>query len=82
MTINALFYNLNTKQIEDYTEKGIDDLKYGIVRTPLPALQTFLDDPLRVLRTIRFATRFNFLVADDVIEAAQQKQIAVSTKLK
>ncbi|KAL9931372.1 hypothetical protein V8E36_009769 [Tilletia maclaganii] len=35
--------------------QGIDDLTHGIVRTPLPPYQTFLDDPLRVLRCIRFA---------------------------
>jgi tRNA nucleotidyltransferase (CCA-adding enzyme) len=50
-----MFYNINTRQIEDYTGKGIDDLKNEIVRTPLPPKKTFIDDPLRVLRTIRFA---------------------------
>jgi tRNA nucleotidyltransferase (CCA-adding enzyme) len=58
LTINSLFYNINKKEVEDFTGKGIEDLKHGIIRTPLDPLQTFLDDPLRILRTIRFATRF------------------------
>lgn len=37
LTINALFYNLHSKKIEDYTNRGLDDLKKGIARTPLPA---------------------------------------------
>jgi len=57
-----LFYNLNENKIEDFTEKGIHDLENGICRTPLNPFQTFKDDPLRVLRTIRFATRFNFVI--------------------
>jgi tRNA nucleotidyltransferase (CCA-adding enzyme) len=56
-TINAMFYNIITEQVEDLTAKGLDDLKNGIIRTPLPALQTFKDDPLRLLRAIRFAGR-------------------------
>jgi tRNA nucleotidyltransferase (CCA-adding enzyme) len=60
LTFNSLFYNINTKEIEDYTGKGINDLKNEIVRTPLPPKKTFIDDPLRVLRTIRFAQRFGF----------------------
>lgn len=58
LTINALFYNINEQKVEDFTGKGLEDLQNGIIRTPLDPLQTFLDDPLRVLRTIRFACRF------------------------
>ena len=42
-TINSLFYNLNTGAIEDYSRKGLDDLREGIIRTPLPPKETFLD---------------------------------------
>ncbi|CCH61474.1 hypothetical protein TBLA_0E04200 [Henningerozyma blattae CBS 6284] len=61
-TLNALFYNIQSKQIEDFTKTGLKDLEDGILRTPLPPRQTFLDDPLRVLRLIRFASRFNFKI--------------------
>ena len=43
LTINALFYNLNTGTVEDFTERGVADLRAGICRTPLPPLETFLD---------------------------------------
>ncbi|KAI8903702.1 hypothetical protein DFJ77DRAFT_515654 [Powellomyces hirtus] len=66
ITINALFYNISTRQVEDFLEKGLDDLSQGHVRTPLPALQTFIDDPLRVLRVIRFATRFGYTIDEDI----------------
>lgn len=74
-TLNALFYNMNKDEIEDYTKTGIEDLKNGILRTPLAPLQTFLDDPLRVLRMIRFASRFNFIVDPTVLEAMSNKEI-------
>lgn len=57
-TINSLFYNLNTKSIEDFTGKGIVDLKRGVLSTPLKSLKTFQDDPLRVLRGLRFACTY------------------------
>lgn len=40
---------------------GIRDLKAGIIRTPLPPKETFLDDPLRVLRAVRFGELGDFL---------------------
>lgn len=40
--------------------RGLDDLRDGIIRTPLPPITTFQDDPLRVLRAVRFAARFGF----------------------
>ena len=78
-----MFYNINTRQIEDYTGKGIDDLKNEIVRTPLPPKKTFIDDPLRVLRTIRFAQRFGFKITQDFIEASRDPEVleGFNTKL-
>ncbi|GAB7346745.1 hypothetical protein MBLNU459_g1853t1 [Dothideomycetes sp. NU459] len=61
-TVNAMFYNLNTREIEDFTGKGHDDMKNRIIRTPLEPYQTFKDDPLRVLRLIRFASRLNYSI--------------------
>ena len=74
-TINAMFYNINEEKVEDWTELGISDLQAGILRTPLEPLQTMLDDPLRVLRTIRFANRFEFTIMPDIIEAAKNPQV-------
>ena len=77
ITINSLFFNLDTMEVEDFTGKGLDDLKNGIIRTPLPAYQTFLDDPLRVLRVIRFATRFGYSVDPKTLDAAYSDKIHV-----
>jgi len=59
LTINSMFYNIKEEKIEDYTGKGLDDLWAGIARTPLDPYKTFTDDPLRILRTVRFASRFS-----------------------
>lgn len=58
-TVNALFYNLNTGEVEDFTS-GLPDLEDKLIRTPLEPFQTFMDDPLRVLRLVRFASRLQF----------------------
>ena len=75
MTINSLFYNINEEKVEDLTGHGIADLRAGVIRTPLEPLQTFLDDPLRVLRTIRFANRFEFEIVPEIIVAAKDTQV-------
>lgn len=75
LTINALFYNLNTSEVEDFTGKGLEDLKNGVIRTPIDSVQTFLDDPLRILRSIRMATKFNFELSPELIEAAKNPAV-------
>lgn len=60
-TINALFYNIHTDEVEDFAG-GLADLDAKLIRTPLEPHQTFVDDPLRVLRLIRFASRLNFKI--------------------
>jgi hypothetical protein len=74
-TINSLFYNINEGTIEDLTGRGVEDMKLGIIRTPLPAKETFLDDPLRVLRAVRFASRFGFSLDESLIEAASDSKV-------
>ncbi|KAJ3575901.1 hypothetical protein NP233_g783 [Leucocoprinus birnbaumii] len=71
LTINALFYNVHSREIEDFTGQGLKDLREGIIRTPLPPRETFLDDPLRVLRCIRFASRLGFDIVPEIEEAAR-----------
>ncbi|KAL4093641.1 hypothetical protein PRIC1_011073 [Phytophthora ramorum] len=77
-TINSLFFNLATKQVEDYTDRGIEDLRSGRLRTPLEPRVTFLDDPLRVLRAVRFASRFNCTLEHDLRAAAQLEEVRVA----
>ncbi|XP_041012281.1 tRNA nucleotidyltransferase cca2 isoform X2 [Juglans microcarpa x Juglans regia] len=75
LTINSLFYNINTNTVEDFTKRGIADLKSGKIVTPLPPKATFLDDPLRVLRAIRFGARFGFILDEDLKEAASCDEV-------
>ncbi|KAF5312426.1 hypothetical protein D9619_003069 [Psilocybe cf. subviscida] len=75
ITINALFYNVHTRKVEDYTGNGLDDLRNGIVRTPMPPRETFQDDPLRILRCIRFASRFGFEVVEEVKAAVKDPTV-------
>jgi len=82
LTINALFYNIITGRVEDLTGRGFDHLRRGIVATPLPALTTLLDDPLRVLRSIRFAARLRFRMDDDLRNAAQDRRVRVALAQK
>ena len=82
LTINSLFYNLNTQEIEDFTGKGITHLNEGIISTPLPPLTTLLDDPLRVLRAIRFAARLKFTMDDELRNAAGDASVREALDLK
>jgi tRNA nucleotidyltransferase/poly(A) polymerase len=71
-TINSLFYNVNKGELEDLTGQGLADLRSGVIRTPLPPARTFCDDPLRMLRAVRFASRFRFALDPSVEEALRR----------
>ncbi|KAJ9472464.1 CCA tRNA nucleotidyltransferase [Diplonema papillatum] len=81
LTINALFYNLHTQEVEDFTT-GLQDLESRYVRTPLAPQETFCDDPLRLLRCVRFACRFNCEIDQAIIEAARMPSIHEALRLK
>lgn len=73
-TINAMAICLNKERFGELVDPfgGIDDLYDGIIRTPLDPDITFSDDPLRMLRCIRFATRLNFYIEDETFEALER----------
>lgn len=80
-TINALFYNLHTDKVEDFVG-GLEDLQSGLIKTPLEPHQTFVDDPLRVLRLIRFASRYGFRIDDDCEATMCEPSVLNSLQLK
>jgi len=63
-TVNALAKDSKGKIIDFFG--GLEDLKNKILRTPLPCEETFNDDPLRILRAIRFAITKDFNIAEDL----------------
>ena len=70
-TINALAVCLNKARFGELVDPfgGVDDLWDGIIRTPLDPDVTFSDDPLRMMRCVRFATQLNFFIEDETFEA-------------
>ena len=70
-TVNALAVCLNTDRYGELMDPfgGISDMNEGILRTPLDPDITFSDDPLRMMRAVRFASQLGFHIADDTFEA-------------
>lgn len=80
-TVNALFYNLHTELVEDYTT-GLEDLSAQLLRCPLDPKETFFDDPLRLLRCIRFAGQLGFTIDTTILESISQEMLtALETKV-
>ncbi|KAK3318568.1 hypothetical protein B0H66DRAFT_516836 [Apodospora peruviana] len=80
-TVNALFYNLHTGLVEDFTG-GLPDMEAKLIRTPLEPLQTFTDDPLRVLRLVRFASRLGFRIDEAAEAMMSDEEVLEALRLK
>ena len=72
-TINAMAICLNQSRFGELVDpfNGLADLEDGMIATPLDPAITFSDDPLRMMRCIRFATQLNFQIEDETFEALQ-----------
>lgn len=70
-TINALAIDLNPERFGEVIDPfdGISDIKKGILKTPLDPNVTFNDDPLRMMRAVRFASQLNFQIEKSTLEA-------------
>lgn len=73
-TVNSVFKNLHTGQLFDITGSGLADIHDRILRTPVNPDITFRDDPLRMLRAIRFKNRFKLTPTADLWHALIQER--------
>ena len=77
-----MFYRVEGGEVEDLTGRGLKDLRAGLARTPVEPLQTFTDDPLRVLRSVRFACRFGLLLDKQLAFAATSASVTAALDSK
>lgn len=75
-TINALAVCLNKDRYGELVDPfdGLEDMRQGNIRTPLNPDITFSDDPLRMMRCVRFATQLNFYIEDETFEALERNK--------
>lgn len=73
-TINALALSLHADNFGDLIDPfgGIDDLEKGIIKTPLEPAKTYSDDPLRMMRAVRFASQLDFKIERKSLEAISE----------
>jgi poly(A) polymerase len=71
-TINALFYDIDSRRVIDYVG-GLSDLRRGVIRTIGRADVRFREDPVRILRAIRFGARLDMGIEPDVYEAMEDQ---------
>jgi len=74
-TINAMAISLNKDNFGELIDpfNGVEDLENGILRTPSEPAQTYSDDPLRMMRAVRFASTLNFKIEENSLQAIQQE---------
>lgn len=71
-TVNSLYYDISADKLLDITGKALPDIERHILRTPLDPDTTFDDDPVRILRGIRFAARFGWEIDPETYQAMKR----------
>ena len=74
-TVNSLLFDLEKQEVVDLTRRGLEDLDARVMRTPLDPHQTFMDDPLRILRLVRIGSRLGFSIDVKAISCMRERRI-------
>lgn len=69
LTINSLYYDISSGKTLDITGRGLADIENRIIRTPSDPDTTFDDDPVRIIRAVRFAAKFGWEIEPQAFEA-------------
>ena len=84
-TVNSMFINISTNELVDFSDKGLEDLKNKIIRSTSNPDIIFEQDPLRLLRAIRFACRLGFEIEDvtfnGIVKNAERIKIIVPERI-
>ena len=71
-TVNSLFINISNNELVDYSKNGLNDIKNQVIRSTSNPDVIFTEDPLRILRAIRFAARFNSTIEEKTFEGMKR----------
>lgn len=81
LTINSLYYDISRDRMLDISGRGVSDIEHHIIRTPCDPDVTFDDDPVRIIRTVRFSARYDWKIDTDVFDAMKRfsERLAIIT---
>ncbi|XP_046687952.1 CCA tRNA nucleotidyltransferase, mitochondrial-like [Homalodisca vitripennis] len=82
ITVNALFYNLHSGEIEDYTGAGLRDIRDRIIQDASGPQITLQEDPLRIMRIFRFKAKLGFDIDHSIYEALAAPEIESGLRCK
>lgn len=72
LTINAIYYDISNSKMIDVTGRSFDDIKNKVIVTPCDPDQTYIDDPLRIMRCIRFSCKLGWNIDNNVFESMKR----------
>lgn len=76
-SLSDLGFGFDNAPVLDYLGDGEPSLRKGLIRTPLDPMETFADDPSRILRAIRFVIKYSFLIEDATYMAMQKTAASI-----